>query len=111
MKRSLLVRLRSNGVSFLVAALLLLLAVPLYQSLILGPTGFSQAQSSTGAERYTAYLAWIGTHISQFLIDRSLLIIAFILLLSFPYALYRIIVAQEIMYQQELESSEDDEKE
>ena len=111
MKRSLLARLRSNGVSFLVSALLLLLAVPLYQSLILGPTGFSQAQSSTGAERYTAYLAWIGAHISQFLIDRALLIIAFILLLSFPYALYRIIVAQEILYQQELEGSKDDENE
>jgi hypothetical protein len=110
MKRSLLARLRSNGVSFLIASLLLLLAVPLYQSLILGPSGFSQAESSTGAERYTAYLAWISTHSSQFLIDRALLIIAFILLFAFPYALYRIIVAQEIMYQQELESSDEGEE-
>lgn len=108
MKRSLLARLRSNGISYIVAAAILLLGIPLYQTLVLGPTGFTQAQSNTGGGRYIAYLNWISTHTSSFLIDRGLLIIAFILLFSFPYALYRIIVAQEIMYQQELEESDDD---
>lgn len=107
MKRGLLARLRTNGVTYIVAALILLLVVPLYQLLILNPTGFGQAESNTGAQRYIAYLAWISTHMSPFLIDRALLIIAFILLISFPYALYRIIVTQEIMYQQELEESEE----
>lgn len=107
MKRGLLARLRTNGVTYIVAALILLLVVPLYQLLILNPTGFGQAESNAGAQRYIAYLAWISTHISPFLIDRALLIIAFILLISFPYALYRIIVAQEIMYQQELEETEE----
>ena len=107
MKRGLLARLRTNGVTYIVAALILLLVVPLYQLLILNPTGFGQAESNAGAQRYIAYLAWISTHMSPFLIDRTLLIIAFILLISFPYALYRIIVAQEIMYQQELEEAEE----
>ncbi|BCL82952.1 hypothetical protein ccbrp13_54170 [Ktedonobacteria bacterium brp13] len=113
MKRGLLARLRTNGVTYIVAALILLLVVPLYQLLILNPTGFGQAESNAGAQRYIAYLAWISTHMSPFLIDRALLIIAFILLISFPYALYRIIVAQEIMYQQELDETEelDDEEE
>lgn len=102
MKRGLLARLRSNGIAYIVAALVLLLVIPLYQSLILNPTGFGQAQGNTGPERYIAYLVWIGTHLTPFLISRAFLILAFLLLFTAPYSLYRIIVAQEIMYQQEL---------
>jgi hypothetical protein len=106
MKRSLLTRLRSNGASYLISGLLLLLGIPLYQTLILGPTGFSHALDETGSGRYTAYLAWISTHLSYFLIYRALLLLAFVLLLTFPFSLYQIIVAQEIMGQQERESEE-----
>ncbi len=95
------------------SALLVLLAAPFYQIIILGPTGFASALSATGSGRYTAYLVWIGTHTTEFILYRTILIIAFALLISFPFALYRIIVAQEIMGQQELEDeelNEDDER-
>ncbi len=111
MKRSIVARLRSNGLYYLVSALLILLAAPLYQIVILGPTGFGAALSDTGSGRYTAYLVWIGTHITEFIIYRIILIGAFALLISFPFALYRIIVAQEIMGQQELEDEETTENE
>jgi hypothetical protein len=110
MKRSILARLRTNGLYYLASALLILLAAPFYQIVILGPTGFGAALSATGSGRYTAYLVWIGTHITEFILYRALLVIAFALLLSFPFALYRIIVAQEIMGQQEL-ADEDEEGE
>lgn len=106
MKRSIIARLRSNGFYYLVSALLILLAAPLYQIVVLGPTGFGAAISATSGGRYTAYLVWIGTHISAFIIYRAILIGAFALLISFPFALYRIIVAQEIMGQQEQEQED-----
>ncbi|GCE25654.1 hypothetical protein KDA_11380 [Dictyobacter alpinus] len=105
MKRSLLARLRTNGSYYIIGGLLLLLGVPLYQVIILGPTGFSNALEATGAGRYTAYLAWIGTHSISFLIYRLLLICAFLLLITFPFNLHRIIVAQELMDQQEREEA------
>lgn len=101
MKRNLLARLRSNGSYYIIGGLLLLLGVPLYQVIILGPTGFSNALEATGAGRYTAYLAWISTHSVSFLIYRLILIGAFLLLFTFPFNLHRIIVAQELMDQQE----------
>ena len=106
MKRSILARLRSNGLYYIGSALLILLAAPFYQIVILGPTGFGTALSATGNGRYTAYLVWIGTHTIEFILYRAILILAFALLLTFPFALYRIIVAQEIMGQQELEDEE-----
>ncbi len=111
MKRSIVARLRSNGFYYLVSALLILLAAPLYQIIILGPTGFGAALTPTGGGRYTAYLVWIGTHIIEFIIYRAILIAAFALLISFPFALYRIIVAQEIMGQQELEDEDEEQLE
>ncbi|GCE17808.1 hypothetical protein [Dictyobacter kobayashii] len=106
MKRSLLARLRSNGLYYIIGGLLLLLGIPLYQVLILGPTGFSAALDATGVGRYTAYLAWISTHSLPFVIYRVLLLCAFFLLISFPFNLHRIIVAQELMAQQEREEEE-----
>lgn len=106
MKRSIVARLRSNGLYYLMSALLILLAAPLYQIIVLGPTGFAAALSATGNGRYTAYLVWIGAHTTEFIIYRLILIGAFALLISFPFALYRIIVAQEIMGQQELAEEE-----
>ena len=111
MKRSILARLRTNGLYYLASALLILLAAPFYQIVILGPTGFGAALSATGSGRYKAYLVWIGTHITEFILYRALLVIAFALLLSFPFALYRIIVAQEIMGQQELADEDEEEDE
>lgn len=108
MKRSLLSRLRSNGISFIMSGILLLLGIPLYQIFFLGPTGFSNALDATGLGRYTAYLTWISMHSLPFLIYRALLIGAFFLLTTFPFALHRIIIAQELVGQTE-ESLETDE--
>jgi hypothetical protein len=106
MKRSLLARLRSNGSLYFISALLLLLGVPIYQVVVLGPTGFSAALNATGAGRYSAYLAWISIHNTDFLIYRALLVAAFSLILTLPFSLYRVIVAQEIMGQQERQAEE-----
>src|ERR1700753_2554388 len=101
MKRGLLAKLRTNGSYYIISGLLLLVVVPAYQVFILGPTGFSTALDLTGTGRYTAYISWISAYSLSFLIYRALLICAFCLLLSLPFSLHRIIVAQELMAQQE----------
>ncbi len=105
MKRSTVERLHANGFYYLISALFILIVAPLYQIVVLSPTGFGAAVSGHGA----TYLAWIGPHTTDFIIYRAILIAAFALLISFPFTLYRVIVAQEIMAQQEQEdeSSQD----
>ncbi|MBO0793892.1 MAG: hypothetical protein J2P36_23480, partial [Ktedonobacteraceae bacterium] len=51
----------------------------------------------------------IGEHSWQFLLYRVLLALAFMLLFTLPFALFRIIVAQEIMIQQERETEGEEE--
>jgi hypothetical protein len=101
MKRNLLARLRTNGVLYLISAVLLVLGVPLYQVLALDPAGFSNALNTNGADTFSTYLTWIQGHSGLFLGYRILLILAFALILTLPFSLYRIIVAQEILGQQE----------
>jgi hypothetical protein len=101
-KRSLLSRLRINGVFYLISAILLLAGVPLYQLLVLNPAGYGTVLSAnSGSALAAAYLAWIGTHHIQFIIHRLLLILIFVLLLTLPFVLFRIIVAQELVEQVE----------
>jgi hypothetical protein len=100
-KRSLLTRLRINGVCYLISALLLLVGVPLYQLLVLNPTGYNRILASSSPELAATYLAWINTHPFQFMIQRLLLLLAFALLLTLPFSLFRIIVAQELVEQAE----------
>ncbi len=101
MKRSLLSRLRLSGWYYFTGALLLLAGVPLYQLLVLNPLNYGSTLSDRGANHFAAYLAWIGAHMPQFLVYRILLIVAFALLLTLPFNLFRIIVAQEIVGQQD----------
>ncbi len=101
MKRSLLSRLRLSGWYYLPGALLLLLGVPLYQLLILDSLHYSIILSVQGSNHFALYLAWVSIHTFQYLIYRALLITAFALLLTLPFNLFRIIVAQEIVDQQE----------
>ena len=101
MKRSLLSRLRLSGWYYLTGALLLLAGVPLYQLLVLNPLNYGSTLSDRGANHFASYLAWIGAHTPQFLVYRVLLIVAFALLLTLPFNLFRIIVAQEIVGQQD----------
>ncbi len=101
MKRSLLARLRTNGLLYLISAILLVLGIPLYQALALEPAGFNSALNATAGNTFSTYLIWIHGHNGLFLGYRTLLLLAFALILTLPFSLYRIIVAQEIVGQQE----------
>ena len=101
MKRSLLTRLRANGALYLISAALLVLGVPLYQTFALEPAGFSSVLNATGVNTFSLYLVWIHGHTGLFLGYRILLILGFLFVLTLPFSLYRIIVAQEILGQQE----------
>lgn len=104
MKRSLLSRLRTNGISYILAALLLLVVSPLYQAFVLGAWGYSSALAATADGHFTVYVGWIHAHVLLFLLFRIQLLLALVLLLSLPFALFRIIVAQELLAQQEREA-------
>src|SRR5690349_3558976 len=108
MKRTFLSKLRTNGAFYLIGALLLLAGIPLYQLLVLLPQGYEDALASAGKGSFSPYIFWISHHLSQFLGYRALLIISFAVLLSLPFTLFRIIVAQEIleMEEEEIESTE-----
>jgi len=97
MKRTFLSRLHRNGLYYLIGALLLLLGVPLFQFLVLIPQGYSDALAASESGHFTTYLAWINSHAVSFIAYRIVLVIAFGLLLSLPFTLFRIIVAQEIL--------------
>jgi hypothetical protein len=101
MNRPLLSRLHANGISYLISGLLLLIGIPLYQIIVFNPAGLSDAIDATRMDRFTLYLTWISQHSFQFIIYRLLLVLAFALLFTLPFSLYRIIVAQEIMGQEE----------
>src|SRR5437660_11995388 len=98
MKRNFLTRLHINGTYYLSGALLLLIGVPLYQLLVLLPQGYGDALAKSS---FLPYLLWISAHQDQFLGYRAILIIAFACLLSLPFTLFRIIVAQEILEREE----------
>jgi len=111
MKRNFLARLRVNGAYYLVGALFFLLVIPLYQSLVLTSSGYSLALAATGAGHFNIYLNWIGQHSLQFLVYRAMFVLAFAFLLTLPFTLFRIIVAQEIMGEQERVAQEEQEDE
>jgi len=80
--------------------------IPLYQGLVLAAQGYGASLNNGG--HTGAYLAWIGNHWPAFLLYRILLIAAFALMISLPFSLYRIIVAQELMEQQESDEEQDE---
>src|SRR5215831_9184400 len=92
MKRTFLSKLQRNGLYCTIGALLLLLAAPLYQFLILISSGYSNALTTQSFA-----LRWISNHSLLFLGYRALLIAGFALIISLPFTLFRIIVAQEIL--------------
>ncbi len=107
MQNFFLSKLRRYGAYYIIGALLLLLGIPIYQSNILNPQGYGNALSAIGTGHFALYLSWITTHTLQFIVYRALLFVAFAFFLGFPFALFRIIVAQEIMGQQEQEADEE----
>ena len=105
MKRTFLSKLQRNGLYCTIGAFLLLLGVPLYQYLILIPSGYSNAIASQGVAPH-----WINTHILQFLGYRVLLIAGFALIISLPFTLFRIIVAQEILGRDDEKDGQEEDK-
>lgn len=103
MKRTFLARLQRSALYCLIGALLLIIGVPLYQLIVLNPAGYSSALNSLAQT-----LSWINGHGLLFSGYRALLIVGFALMLGFPFALFRIIVAQEIIGRAELENEEAD---
>jgi len=76
-KRTFLTKLRVNGAYYIIAALLLLVGVPLYQLFVLLPQGYADALASAAKGSFSTYLLWIGQHPGQFLGYRALLVISF----------------------------------
>lgn len=103
MKRTFLSKLKRNGLFCIIGALLLLPGVPLYQFLVLIPSGYSNALTTQSLA-----LRWISTHSLPFLGYRALLIAGFALITSMPFTLFRIIIAQEILGREEVERAEKD---
>jgi hypothetical protein len=102
MKRTFLSKLQRNGLYCTIGALLLLLVAPVYQLLILIPSGYSNALITQSFA-----LRWISTHSLLFLGYRALLIAGFALIISMPFTLFRTIVAQEILGRDEEDEQED----
>lgn len=98
MKLTFLAKLQRSAFYCLIGALLLVVGVPLYQLIVLNPAGYSSALNSL-----LQTLRWINGHSLLFVGYRALLIAGFALMLGFPFALFRIIVAQEIIGRAELE--------
>jgi hypothetical protein len=109
MKRTFLSKLNTNGIYYIIGGLLLLPGVPLYQLLVLVPQGYTDALFAAGSGRFSPYLAWINGHTVQFIGYRLLLMIAFAFVFNLPFTLFRIIIAQEVLGDEEDEKEEADE--
>ena len=105
-KRTFLAKLQRNGLYCTIGALLLLVGAPLYQFLILIPSGYSNALTTQSLA-----LHWISTHSLLFLGYRAILFVGFVFIISMPFTLFRIIVAQEILGREENNLEEEDEQE
>jgi hypothetical protein len=101
MKRSFLARLQRSARLSLAGSLLLLLVVPILQLFVLGSQGYGAALATPQTS-----LFWIQGHTTLFLVYRVALLLGFALLLGMPFALFRVIIAQEIVGRAELEREE-----
>lgn len=110
MQKTLLSKLKSNGRFYIIGALILLIGIPLYQSLLLLPQGYGNVQAAVASGVFVPYLQWIGSHTALYLGSRLLLVLAFLALISLPFSLFRIIVAQELVASEEIPSEEESEQ-
>jgi hypothetical protein len=106
MPSTFLSRLQGRARYAIIGALVLIIGVPLYQFLILAPSGYGNSATTA-----VQLLNWIHTHVALFLGYRALLIVGVALLIGLPFTLFRIIVAQEVLGQDEGEAGEDEEVE
>src|SRR5215469_12222952 len=102
MKRTFLSKLHRNGLYCIIGSLVLVLGVPLYQFLVLIPSGYANALVNQSLA-----LRWINTHSLHFLGYRALLILGFALIISLPFTLFRIIVAQEVLGREQDDEEEE----
>ncbi len=88
-------RLKLQGFYSLLAGAILLLGVPIYQAVVLAPAGY-RAPSDTAFSKgdYGPLLLWIAGHGSDFIIFRCIELVAFLLMLRLPLALYRALRAR-----------------
>lgn len=101
MKASFLARIQRSARLGLLGSLLLVLVVPILQLFVLGAQGYGAALATPRAS-----LFWIQGHTALFLLYRVALTLGFALLLGTPFALFRVIVAQEIVGRTELAREE-----
>ena len=106
MKRTFLAKLQRNGLYCTIGALLLLVGIPLYQFLVLVPSGYSNALATESSA-----LHWINIHSLLFLGYRAILFAGFAFMISMPFTLFRIIVAQEILGREAVEQEKNDKEE
>jgi hypothetical protein len=111
MKKTFLARLQRNGRFYIAGALLLLIGIPLYQYLLLIPQGYNSAQTALAQHTFLPYLYWIANHVALYLGSRLLLVLAFLALISLPFTLFRVIIAQELIGSEEANNQAQDEKE
>ncbi len=83
-------RLKLQGIYSLLAGLSLLIGVPLYQSVVLGPAGYRvPADAAFSHGTYGPLLLWMSDHGSAFIIFRMLELVTFLLAIRLPLALHR----------------------
>lgn len=83
-------RLKLQGIYSLLAGVVLLVVVPLYQMTVLAPAGYQAPDAAAFNQGdYGPLLAWISNHNSAFIIYRFLELIAFLLAIRLPLALRR----------------------
>jgi hypothetical protein len=84
-------RVTLQGLYSLLAGLVLLIGVPVYQAIVLGPAGY-RAPSDTAFNHadYGPLLLWISNHGGAFTVFRLLELLTFLLALRLPFALYRV---------------------
>ena len=83
-------RYKLQGLYSLLAGLVLLVGVPFYQAIILGPAGYrAPSDSAFNHADYAPLLGWISDHGSAFTVFRILELLTFLLALRLPFALHR----------------------
>lgn len=87
-----LVQVRLRGGYAILAGFLLLLGVPLFQSLILAPTGYLTAVNAIGAhQQFGPLLAWTAAHPFESRLFRVVEVIPFLLAIALPGPLCSVI--------------------
>ena len=83
-------RYKLQGLYSLLAGLVLLVGVPFYQAIILGPAGYrAPSDSAFNHADYAPLLGWVSNHGSAFTVFRILELLTFLLALRLPFALHR----------------------